>query len=222
MHDGEQKRNKWDVVELQKRAGVIVVLVVALLVPMWRSPPFCHAVLCIVLAGGCLEFWWAACSHAVGTQEYILLTVLFLGWFLPSLAGLQVYQDVVGHKCLVECLVIQLAVGDSAQMLVGRSMGRHYACPTISPKKTYEGYLGGAAITLLYASVVHRWPSLNVIVAYTFGCIGDLYFSVVKRRLGIKDYSRLLSSHGGLLDRFDSFIFASNALVWKAVLFGYS
>lgn len=45
-----------------------------------------------------------------------------------------------------ECLVIQLAVGDSAQMLVGRSMGRHYACPTISPKKTYEGLDAGVGV----------------------------------------------------------------------------
>mmetsp|Transcript_34275 Transcript_34275/g.79073 ORF Transcript_34275/g.79073 Transcript_34275/m.79073 type:complete len:102 (+) Transcript_34275:481-786(+) len=62
---------------------------------------------------------------------------------------------------------------------------------------------------------------VHIMLAMLFvdpGCVGDLYFSAIKRRLGIKDYSRALSSHGGFLDRVDSFIFAANALVWKAVL----
>lgn len=118
------------------------------------------------------------------------MVVIFLAWCLPTIAALQFYESMLGHKRLVdpirklfclhklkdtstynpipfamcwghifydtsnlaatisfefglamskECLVIQLVVGDSAQMLVGRSIGRHFVCPTLSPKKTFEG-----------------------------------------------------------------------------------
>eukprot|EP00434_Breviolum_minutum_P034887 symbB.v1.2.030882.t1/scaffold3459.1/size56318/5 len=219
MPPAKRSHGKWDVVELQKRAGVFFVLIVGLLVPMWMSPWYCHVVLCAFVAGGSLEFWIAVCNNAVGLQGYLEMVVIFLAWCLPTIAALQFYESMLGHKRLVECLVIQLVVGDSAQMLVGRSIGRHFVCPTLSPKKTFEGYFGGAVVTLLYASVAHGWSITDVLVAYGFGCIGDLYFSAVKRRLGIKDYSRVLSSHGGLLDRIDSFMFAANALVWKAAIF---
>lgn len=64
---------------------------------------------------GGLETWLELFKRAntfCQCQEYILLTVLFLGWFLPSLAGLQVYQDVVGHKCLV-AIQLQARVTES-------------------------------------------------------------------------------------------------------------
>ncbi|CAL1145332.1 unnamed protein product [Cladocopium goreaui] len=184
---------------------------------MWISSWYCQIVLCSFVAGGSLEFWMAVYSKATGSQEYVEMLFFYLAWCLPTLAALHSYRQLIGHQRLVECLVIQLVVGDSAQMLVGRSIGHRFVCPQLSPKKTLEGYVGGAVITLLYASAVHLWPTVDVLVAYVFGCIGDLYFSAVKRRLGIKDYSRILSSHGGLLDRIDSFMFAANALVWKAM-----
>ena len=58
-----------------------------------------------------------------------------------------------------ECLLIQLVVGDSAQMLVGRSMGQHYACPNLSPKKTYEGLWGSCQI---FSRRVRIWNGKSV------------------------------------------------------------
>ncbi|CAJ1355563.1 unnamed protein product, partial [Effrenium voratum] len=166
-----------------------------------------------------LEFWHAVCKNAATAKEYMLMLCVYCIWSLPTIAALHRYRQLLGHERL-ECLLIQLVVGDSAQMIVGRSLGRHYVCPRLSPKKTLEGYVGGCALTLLYGMVLHKWSGIDVFIAYAFGCVGDLFFSAVKRRLGIKDYSRLLSSHGGLLDRIDSFMFAANALVWKAAFFG--
>eukprot|EP00439_Symbiodinium_sp_Y106_P021318 s5132_g2.t1 len=200
--------------ELHKRIGVFVGLVTCLLLPMWASELYCYVVLCCFVAGGTLEYWMAVCSNV---NDWAIYVILFMAWVLPTAAALQIYNGVIGHTRLVECLIIQLVVGDSAQLIVGRSMGQHHVCVKLSPKKTLEGYIGGFVLTFLYGAIVHGWSPVNICVVYVFGCAGDLYFSAIKRRLGIKDYSRVLSSHGGLLDRIDSFMFAANALVWKAV-----
>ena len=77
----------------------------------------------------------------------------------------------------------------------------------ISPNKTYEGYIGGyIGILLLYFSLYKdKFILLNFL--YILGIIGDLFFSYIKRKIEIKDYSNVLASHGGILDRLDSFIF---------------
>ncbi|CAE7024966.1 cdsA [Symbiodinium natans] len=205
--------------EFQKRAGVFVGLVTCLLLPMWRSELYCYTVLCCFILGGTLEYWTAVYSRVSSLQDWAVYLILFMVWVLPTMAALHIYGGVIGHTRLVECLIIQLVVGDSAQLIVGRSIGRHHVCVKLSPKKTLEGYVGGFVLTFMYGALVHGWSPLNISVVYVFGCIGDLYFSGIKRRLGIKDYSRILSSHGGLLDRIDSFMFAANALVWKAFFF---
>eukprot|EP00438_Fugacium_kawagutii_P005198 Skav234135 [mRNA] locus=scaffold753:301549:311126:- [translate_table: standard] len=204
-------------------AGVFLILIIGLLIPMWIYDWYCYWVLCCFVAGGwrgSLEFWIAVCtSMKTVDQEYLQMLGLFLAWCLPTCAALQCYQRLIGHKRLVEpqeCLLIQLVVGDTAQMVVGRSIGQHFVCPQLSPKKTLEGTWSNVPRK---STMKHSGSKSWYLI---IGCIGDLYFSAVKRRLGIKDYSRILSSHGGLLDRIDSFMFAANALVWKATYFAVS
>lgn len=165
--------------------------------------------------------WWYQCLSACRTGRATLhglpwMTIAFLVWVVPSLLMVAEYQHVIGHKRMVECIVIQLAVGDTAQLLCGRRFGRHHICGALSPGKTLEGYVGGVLVTWVYGVVMHKWPTCDILLAFVAGCIGDLYFSAVKRSLGIKDFSRLLSSHGGILDRIDSFMFAANALLWTS------
>lgn len=84
-----------------------------------------------------------------------------------------------------------------AAYFVGKAFGTHKLAPTISPGKTVEGGLGG-----MIGSVI--------------GQFGDLAMSTIKRTVGIKDFGKILPGHGGILDRFDSFLFA----VPFAVIYG--
>lgn len=215
-------KGKWDAGELGKRAGVYIFLIVVFAVPMWRWARCCDAVLWLFTCGGVVEWWlsvqWSGSCFTLATPW---LWGAFLLWMVPTFIMNANYQQVISHRTMVECVFIQLVVGDTAQLLCGRHFGKRQACKTISPGKTWEGYAGGLLITLVYGAVVHRWRPLKIVVAFIFGCIGDLYFSVVKRRLGVKDFSRLLLSHGGVLDRIDSFMFASNALFWIALATGF-
>ena len=101
-------------------------------------------------------------------------------------------------------------------------MGKHKLCPTISPNKTVEGFIGGiffnvvyfVLFALIYNAICRRNnvsfaidPFSSVIVAMVcavLGTIGDLTASVMKRQLEIKDFGKIMPGHGGLLDRFDS------------------
>ena len=94
-------------------------------------------------------------------------------------------------------------------------MGRTPLLPRISPKKTWEGTVGGALITMLIGfalgGLLHdlepvHWLVLAGIVS-VFGSIGDLVESMLKRSVNLKDSGTLIPGHGGLLDRFDAFIF---------------
>merc|ERR1719444_116283 len=140
----------------------------------------------------------------------------FVVWFAPTLIMVARYQAVVGHQKMVECITIVLLVSDTTQFLCGRGFGRTRIFPRLSPGKTLEGYIGGVILTCIFGSLAHRWAVMDIVIIYACGCGGDLYFSWVKRRLEIKDYSRVLSAHGGILDRIDSFVFAASALFWIA------
>lgn len=112
-------------------------------------------------------------------------------------------------------------VSDSGAYLVGVKFGKNRLFERISPKKSWEGSIGGATFTLIAAFILSlyvpyltlgQWLILALVVVI-FGTWGDLSESLLKRTLGIKDSSYILPGHGGFLDRFDSALMAIPAAV---------
>lgn len=111
-----------------------------------------------------------------------------------------------------------LWLGDTAAMFVGKALGRHKLAPSVSPNKTVEGFIGGIAGAAVIGVVMYFWKfphvgfgHIMVIAAGASVCgqLGDLVESMWKRSLGIKDSSAIIPGHGGVLDRFDSLLFAA-------------
>ena len=115
-----------------------------------------------------------------------------------------------------------VAVTDSYAQLTGRLIGKRRLCPRISPNKTVAGFFGGLTAALVAAMAFgFLQPGLGIIPIILLGSItslaavmGDLAFSTVKRRFGIKDFSGVIPGHGGVLDRFDSLILAAPVFYW--------
>ena len=106
---------------------------------------------------------------------------------------------------------------DTGAYFAGCYLGKHKMAPVVSPKKTWEGVAGGVAaavvVMVLYALILDLAFSfeVNMGAAILYGVlgsatsvVGDLFFSVIKRQTGIKDFGFILPGHGGILDRFDS------------------
>ena len=130
--------------------------------------------------------------------------------------------DAQRGRFLVYVPIVGAFASDTFAYLTGRAFGRRKLCPDISPKKTVEGSLGGfvmaPVLVVLYVFILSRtcgysvsYPSAIVCgVASAFaGQLGDLSMSYVKRRYSVKDFGRILPGHGGVLDRFDSVLFAA-------------
>jgi phosphatidate cytidylyltransferase len=124
-----------------------------------------------------------------------------------------VYRLRIEHGGLAAFLFILVALNDAGAEAVGRTFGRRPFCTPLSPRKTVEGVLGGLGATAV-ASIVFA-PLLQggvvqlaslALVAALAAVLGDLIFSAIKRDAGCKDFRALLPAHGGLLDRFDSFL----------------
>ena len=110
---------------------------------------------------------------------------------------------------------------DSMAYFVGRAIGRRPLAPRISPKKTWEGTLGGAAFAVAAGAVLKvtllpflTWPDAVALalICGVLGQLGDLAESKMKRAVGVKDSGALLPGHGGMLDRFDSMIVVAPAV----------
>ena len=117
---------------------------------------------------------------------------------------------------------------DSGAYLFGITLGKHRLFERISPKKSWEGFFGGWFLSIVIALVMQRiFPRygtgfmviLASIVTVT-GTIGDLVESMIKRNLGVKDSGKFLPGHGGMLDRFDSILFASPFIYLLIHFFG--
>jgi phosphatidate cytidylyltransferase len=117
---------------------------------------------------------------------------------------------------LVLGLFILIWLSDTGAYIFGVMFGKHKLFERISPKKTWEGFIGGAIVATSGAFILEHYLGIIaiqhwIVIAFlmiTFGTLGDLIESLYKRSLGIKDSGHLLPGHGGILDRFDSLILA--------------
>ncbi|MEJ8597876.1 phosphatidate cytidylyltransferase [Riemerella anatipestifer] len=108
---------------------------------------------------------------------------------------------------------------DSFAYVFGRLLGRHKMAPKISPKKTWEGFIGGVLSTMLlgffieqnYTELRGNWILVGVLVS-VFAPMGDLLESQLKRTFGVKDSGNIIPGHGGILDRLDSFMVCAPVL----------
>jgi phosphatidate cytidylyltransferase len=117
---------------------------------------------------------------------------------------------------------------DTGAYYTGRTFGRRKLAPKISPRKTWEGAIGGMAASLVMAAVAHYWffPELPLKVGLplaalmnVLGVVGDLTESALKRGAGAKDAAQILPGHGGLLDRLDSLLFNAPVIYYFGRLY---
>jgi len=142
---------------------------------------------------------------------YITLPFSLLNYLIHSNSGGEfVYSFVLG-------LLLLIWINDTGAYLSGSQFGKHKLFERISPKKTWEGSIGGAIFTLIASYVISlffkeigfaHWLAISVLVVI-FGTFGDLAESLFKRGIAIKDSGTILPGHGGILDRFDSVLMAS-------------
>ena len=147
-------------------------------------------------------------------------TVLGVAWIALGLGHLILVRDIPEHgRLAVFTILLVVFADDTAAYLVGRVLGRHKLAPSLSPGKTWEGFVAGtiAAIAVaffaLYEQEFLTIPEsiiLGAAIALA-GAAGDLFESALKRDLQVKDSGQLLGGHGGMLDRIDSLLFASVA-----------
>ena len=142
-----------------------------------------------------------------------VLPIVYIGLPLGALAAV---RALAGREAVLLLLVV-IVVSDSAQYYTGRAFGRRPLAPSISPKKTLEGAIGGMVFgTIAMAAggaAVFTAPGWTLALLgaalAALGIVGDLFESLLKRGAGVKDSSNLIPGHGGVLDRIDSWLFAA-------------
>lgn len=196
----------------------IVALVGLAIAVLLVSPAFQFAVLLIVLALFSIAAWGLRDTRAVGGFIYAALLLISLG-LLRGAWGF--------HPGLVAIIFLAAVVWatDIGAYFVGRSVGGPKLAPRVSPNKTMSGALGGLASAIFAALVVHlvfgvsSWGAAVGLATLlsVLSQIGDLFESWIKRRAGVKDSSRVIPGHGGVMDRVDGLVFAAFGL-WLACI----
>lgn len=156
----------------------------------------------------------------IETIYLIIVETIMISASMLSLALI----DKLSGKLSVLYLILTLCgawFADTGAYFAGTFFGKHKLCPSISPKKTVEGLLGGfvanALLFVVYGLVFLRpmgVPNYLLlafmgIICALLGLIGDLSASLIKRKYGIKDYGNIMPGHGGAMDRFDSVVFVA-------------
>jgi phosphatidate cytidylyltransferase len=179
-----------------------------------------------------LAWWLVAFVWILRFPMPIARPAVALGGFLtlvPAGASLAVLlrADGIGRYLLLLALVIVWAA-DAGAYFAGRRFGRVKLAPSVSPGKTWEGFLGGMGLAVMASVIGVLALGGKVIVAVSLGLsvaaisvVGDLTVSMFKRSVGLKDSGRLIPGHGGVLDRVDSVTAAAPLFVLEAAWLGW-
>lgn len=164
-------------------------------------------------------------AHKQHSLDRLTLTVfgaLFLGWMPAHLALIRDLRP--DGRTYAFLFFAAVWVMDTAAYAVGKAAGKHKLAANLSPKKTWEGAAAGFAAAILVA-LIFRQAALRETLTLSqaavlgaligvFGQLSDLAESLLKRAVGVKDSGSLLPGHGGVMDRFDSFILCSPAVYY--------
>lgn len=163
-------------------------------------------------------------AYAMMSQIYIALSFAMLNVLAYHSIGnegeLSNYQ-VQYNPILPLSIFIFTWINDTGAYCTGMLFGKHRLFERISPKKSWEGSIGGGVFSIIAAIVMaHYFPFMSIsiwtglaLTVVIFGTLGDLTESLLKRTIGIKDSGNILPGHGGMLDRFDSTLMAVPAAV---------
>lgn len=149
-----------------------------------------------------------------GQMPASVFTTLYV--WLPLICVAIFYNQHPQGREMTLFLFVTIWIYDSMAYVSGRLIGKHPLFPKTSPKKTIEGAIGGAILTLVSLYFINQSitlfdnKSLLIIgaVIILFSTYGDYFQSYLKRRLGVKDSGHILPGHGGILDRIDSLLFS--------------
>lgn len=163
------------------------------------------------MAGDCERF-----LERTAKIQWGLMICVYCVSYVPALLSLNIpgYERQNGKLMFFFVLVVQIS--DVLQYVWGKTLGRHKIVPSVSPNKTWEGFVGGiTSASLIGAALWWATPftplqSAGMSLAITLmGFGGGLVMSAIKRDRGVKDYGAVLAGHGGVMDRIDSLCFAA-------------
>lgn len=172
-------------------------------------------------------------DNALRATAMSALSVIYIG--LPLATSVLISESQTSTY-LILIMFIMIWLNDTGAYCVGCTLGRHRLFPRLSPKKSWEGFWGGMIFciaaggacywssvqpepTLVSGGSLWAWLGLGAVVSL-FSTWGDLFESMIKRTLGVKDSGRLIPGHGGILDRIDSLLFVAPAAFIYAIATG--
>lgn len=191
------------------------------------GPLFCNPSTVLFILVWCLFvlflFYLVSYGHIENPSHDLAFNILGLV-YLPFLLGHLIWlRFLFQGQWWVLWFLLVIFAGDTGAFYVGRTWGKTKLYPAVSPGKTWAGVAGGLAASLVVGVLMGKWllPELKLLtlaglalVLAVVGLLGDLFESMLKRQMQVKDASQLLPGHGGMLDRLDSILFAAPVVVY--------
>lgn len=219
------KMTKGDLAKHKLTASIDILSVLLVLAPL-ATCECCHvslinsAILLLVMRA--VAQLYVKVENSVNDYSLSIAGIIYVALPLYCAGKLMDYSQ----GLILLLMFVMIWLNDTGAFLVGSAIGRHKLCERLSPKKSWEGFIGGVCFSVLAGVVascyfsdylimqgsVWFYAGMGIVVSL-FSTWGDLFESMIKRTVGVKDSGKLLPGHGGMLDRVDSLLFVAPVLM---------